>query len=100
MGIPALIDVPRSTFTEARGINNLGQIVGDYVDSNNFRHGFLLSGGSYFVSAATKATRMDDLAYAMGLSARVRRCRHASSVAPNETAANHDPPTNLERKQC
>ena len=31
----------------AFGINDKGQIVGTYVDTDNNRHGFLLSGGSY-----------------------------------------------------
>jgi len=33
-------------FTIARGINNLGQIVGYYLDNANKPHGFLLSGGA------------------------------------------------------
>jgi probable HAF family extracellular repeat protein len=33
--------------TDAFGINDNGQIVGGYFDSNGFGHGFLLSGGSY-----------------------------------------------------
>jgi probable HAF family extracellular repeat protein len=35
------IDFPGSTGTRAIGINNAGQIVGDYVDANGVRHGFL-----------------------------------------------------------
>src|SRR5579871_3892286 len=33
--------------TYAEGINDLGQIVGYYVDNNNIRHGFLDSGGVF-----------------------------------------------------
>ncbi len=40
------IDVPGAFGTEVYGINDLGQIVGAYRDSNNVNHGFLLSGGS------------------------------------------------------
>jgi hypothetical protein len=39
-----VIDLPGSTFTEARGINDRGEIVGDY-DAG--RHGFLLSDGTF-----------------------------------------------------
>jgi probable HAF family extracellular repeat protein len=35
------LDVPGSTWTEANGINNLGQIVGYYRDANGGAHGFL-----------------------------------------------------------
>jgi probable HAF family extracellular repeat protein len=40
------LDVPGSTATEALGINDAGQIVGDYLAGGG-QHGFLLSGGSY-----------------------------------------------------
>ena len=40
------IDPPGSTFTLARGINNLNQIVGTYVDSSQVQHGFLLVNGT------------------------------------------------------
>jgi probable HAF family extracellular repeat protein len=33
--------------TEAFGINNLGQIVGDWIDAAGHRHGFLLDNGTY-----------------------------------------------------
>jgi hypothetical protein len=35
------IDFSGSTGTRAIGINNTGQIVGDYSDANGVRHGFL-----------------------------------------------------------
>jgi probable HAF family extracellular repeat protein len=42
------IDDPlATTMTSARDINNAGQIVGEYIDSSNHLHGFLLSGGTY-----------------------------------------------------
>jgi hypothetical protein len=33
-------DIPGSVFTEVTGINDAGQIVGDYLDSSNHRHSF------------------------------------------------------------
>jgi len=41
------IDVPGATFTRAYGINDTGQIVGDYLDSSGRLHGFRLSGGRF-----------------------------------------------------
>jgi len=41
------IDFPGSGDTAARGINNRGQIVGDYLAPNGSRRGFLLSSGNY-----------------------------------------------------
>jgi probable HAF family extracellular repeat protein len=41
------LDVPGSTQTTAYGINSAGQVVGDYLDARGFRHGFLLTNGSY-----------------------------------------------------
>jgi len=35
------IDIPGAKFTRALGINDAGQIVGDYVDANNVYHGFV-----------------------------------------------------------
>jgi probable HAF family extracellular repeat protein len=58
-GVYTTLDDPQSIFdpacgglncpgnTQAYGINNAGQIVGQYTDSNRLRHGFLYSGGSY-----------------------------------------------------
>ena len=34
-------------FTEARGINNSGTVVGDYAVSDGNHHGFFLSGGTF-----------------------------------------------------
>ena len=42
------IDVPGSFSTTARGINNLGQIVGNFVDGSG-THAFLFNGGKYSV---------------------------------------------------
>jgi hypothetical protein len=39
-GIYTTVDVPGSTLTEARGINDSGQIVGDCSDAGG-NHGFL-----------------------------------------------------------
>jgi len=46
-GIFTTIDVPGSTGTEAYAINNIGQIVGNYTDSQGLQHGFLYSGGTF-----------------------------------------------------
>jgi probable HAF family extracellular repeat protein len=42
-----IIDPPGSTYTIAYSINDKGQIVGFYEDSNHVEHGFLDSGGTY-----------------------------------------------------
>jgi probable HAF family extracellular repeat protein len=42
-----VIDYPNALTTGATGINDIGQIVGDYQDDNDNYHGFLLSGGTY-----------------------------------------------------
>lgn len=41
------IDVPGATSTQARGINNAGDIVGIYSHEDGLVHGFLLSGGTF-----------------------------------------------------
>src|SRR5438094_464229 len=41
------ITVPESLLTEAVGINDIDQIVGDYRDENGFFHGFLYQDGIY-----------------------------------------------------
>jgi probable HAF family extracellular repeat protein len=41
------LDVPGSLQTTATGINDSGQIVGNYTDTRNRDHSFLYSGGSY-----------------------------------------------------
>ena len=43
----ATIDFPGGTRTRAAGLNGHGDIVGDYFDSNNVRHGYLLSQGQF-----------------------------------------------------
>jgi probable HAF family extracellular repeat protein len=42
-----VINYPNASTTGATGINDIGQIVGDYQDENENYHGFLLSGGTY-----------------------------------------------------
>ena len=39
------LDVPDATFTQALGINNKDQIVGDFMDSAGQTHGFLWQKG-------------------------------------------------------
>jgi probable HAF family extracellular repeat protein len=56
-GTTTIINVPGATETEAFGINNAGQIVGDYSnDGGATRRGFLLSGATYSTFAAPGAT--------------------------------------------
>ena len=55
LGVPGAIET-----TRANGINDAGQIVGEYVDAGGREHGFLRSGGSYStldVPGATETTR-------------------------------------------
>jgi probable HAF family extracellular repeat protein len=58
--------------TAATGINNLGQIVGYYLDSNNFQHGYLYSNGTYVTlddplgSHGTVATGINDSGQIVG----------------------------------
>jgi probable HAF family extracellular repeat protein len=58
--------------TAATGINNLGQIVGYYLDSNNVQHGYLYSNGTYITlddplgSHATVATGINDSGQIVG----------------------------------
>ena len=46
-GVYTTIDDPSGVSTLAFGINDAGQIVGDYVDSSGGLHGFLYSDGTY-----------------------------------------------------
>src|SRR3989442_14982645 len=41
------IEFPGATLTNAFGINNRGDIVGNYLNADKSDHGFLLSGGQY-----------------------------------------------------
>jgi len=41
------IDYPGAVQTECWGIDNAGDVVGEYVDGLGISHGFLLSGGAY-----------------------------------------------------
>jgi len=42
-----VLDVPGSSWTDAQGLNDLGQIVGTYGDASDATHGFLASAGSF-----------------------------------------------------
>jgi len=56
------LDDPSATLvTQPFGINNAGQIVGDYTNPINNSHGFLYSGGTY--------TTLDDPSATMGTGA-------------------------------
>jgi hypothetical protein len=46
-GIYKTIDFPGSNETYVNGINNVGEIVGYYLDSRNAFHGFVLDGGIF-----------------------------------------------------
>jgi probable HAF family extracellular repeat protein len=58
-GIFTTIDVPGATFTQAFGINELGQIVGSYVDVSGAECGFLLDKGSFATIDIPGATHTD-----------------------------------------
>jgi probable HAF family extracellular repeat protein len=70
------LDVPnagtgRVQGTTPFGLNDLGQIVGSYVDANSIRHGFLFSGGTYTTydypgSSYTDLNGVNDLGVAVG----------------------------------
>ncbi len=46
-GVITLVAFPGATFTEAWGINDSGEIVGNYVDAANVTHGFVDLGGTF-----------------------------------------------------
>ena len=48
-GVFLQLDYPNSTFTQALGLNNRGQVVGAYMDSAGLTHGFVytVSSGQY-----------------------------------------------------
>jgi probable HAF family extracellular repeat protein len=66
------IDDPSGRNTQAFGINNAGQVVGQYF-SNNATHGFLYSGGTYATlddpssSNVTKAFGINDAGQIVGI---------------------------------
>jgi hypothetical protein len=47
------LNIPGETLQEADGINDSGQIVGNYIDSSNNAEGYLLSGGIFTPIQAT-----------------------------------------------
>jgi probable HAF family extracellular repeat protein len=57
-GTTTAVFVPGADATMAFGINSLGQIVGNYYESNGGHHGFLLNGSTY--------TRIDDPSAGVG----------------------------------
>jgi uncharacterized membrane protein len=62
-GIFTAIDVPGAQQTRPFGINNLGQIVGEYVDTSGVSHGFLLNQGVFTTINAPggKSTILTDI---------------------------------------
>ena len=68
-----MVAVPESLLTEAAGINDIGQIVGDYRDKDGFFHGFMYENGTYtkidvpFISSAdTGALGINNLGEVVG----------------------------------
>jgi probable HAF family extracellular repeat protein len=64
-------DVPGAALTNASGINNAGQIVGQYTDSTGRTHGFLYSGGTFTTldvpgSSDTFAAGINDVGQIVG----------------------------------
>src|SRR5262249_41488537 len=62
---------PGSVDTQALGVNNLGEIVGDYVDTGGVMHGFLDNAGSFTTldpigSTATTINGINDLGTVVG----------------------------------
>ena len=41
------VDFPGATWTQAIGVNDAGQIVGDYLDAASVEHGFVSSAGTF-----------------------------------------------------
>jgi uncharacterized membrane protein len=69
-GTYAQIDVPGATYTECLGINNAGDLAGEYGDING-AHGFLLSQGTYTTinypgSSVTGLTGINDVGQIVG----------------------------------
>jgi uncharacterized membrane protein len=65
------LDVPGSLETWIFGINTAGDMVGQYVDTGNKSHGFLLSGGVYTTidypgAASTSANGINDVGQIVG----------------------------------
>jgi uncharacterized membrane protein len=48
-GVFTTIDVPGSTLTDISGMNDLGQLVGRYIDAQGVAHGFLATPSTAFV---------------------------------------------------
>ena len=46
-GTLTVLDYPGASNTQPHGINDIGQIVGTYYDTNGFPHGFLYSNGAF-----------------------------------------------------
>jgi probable HAF family extracellular repeat protein len=67
------IDVPGAAETRPFGINNAGQIVGEYVDTARRSHGFLFANGVYTTidapgGTSTWVTDIDDSGRMVGIS--------------------------------
>ena len=70
-GAYSIIDAPGATQTTAWDVNNLGAVVGDYIDEDGFYHGFL-PGGRFtpieFPGAThTSAQGIDDFGASLGI---------------------------------
>jgi probable HAF family extracellular repeat protein len=49
-GLLVTLDAPGSTFTQALGLNNQGQVVGDYMDQAGLTHGFVWTSAAGFTT--------------------------------------------------
>ena len=72
-GVFTTFDVPEAlSYTEAVGINNAGQVVGDYINSAGHTRGFLYSDGVFTTLQApgtggTQAAGINDLGQIVGI---------------------------------
>ena len=72
-GVFTTIDFSGAVRTQPYGINNQGQVVGEYVDAASTSHGFLLDNGTYTTidapgGTSTWATDIDDHGRIVGIS--------------------------------
>lgn len=87
-GGSALLAAPGATQTYANGLNNIGQIVGDYVDAAGSTHGFLfdLTTGAYTTldnpnaKGFTVAEQINDSLQVAGIYTDANNVRHGMEI--------------------